>query len=86
MTLDYPLIGVESGYMRWPILKGCHHATLYFLQIERDALIWGSKRYVSKPILVKEDQLILAHRRWFSQFYSENSVKFSLEKEEQYLW
>lgn len=43
------------------------------LQFERDVMIWNNKTYISKPMLVKEDSAIQKHRRWFSQFYSENS-------------
>ncbi len=44
-------------------------------QIERDIMIWNNKRYHGKPVLVKskEDALLQRHRRWYSQFYSENS-------------
>ena len=40
-------------------------------------MIWNNKRYVSKPMLVKEDELIGKHRRWYSQFYSENSPRYT---------
>ncbi|XP_065198441.1 cholesterol 7-desaturase nvd-like [Sycon ciliatum] len=46
-------------------------------QVERDLMIWNNKRYVSKPMLVKEDELIGKHRRWYSQFYSENSPRYT---------
>lgn len=44
-------------------------------QFERDVMIWNNKKYISKPMLVKEDSAIQKHRRWFSQFYSENSPR-----------
>lgn len=49
------------------------------LQVERDIMIWNNKRYEGKPILVKsnEDSLVVRHRRWYSQFYSENSPRIS---------
>ena len=53
-----------------------------FPQLERDMLVWNNKRYNGKPLLVKEDELILKHRRWFSQFYSENSPRFSFKKDD----
>ncbi|KAL5460176.1 hypothetical protein EMCRGX_G033604 [Ephydatia muelleri] len=31
-------------------------------QIDRDVNVWGNKTYLSKPLLVKEDRLILEHR------------------------
>lgn len=49
-------------------------------QFERDVMIWNNKRFLSKPLLVKEDAAILRHRRWFSQFYSQNSQKLSTQK------
>eukprot|EP00118_Oscarella_pearsei_P028497 m.2291 g.2291 ORF g.2291 m.2291 type:complete len:461 (+) comp8548_c0_seq2:35-1417(+) len=51
-----------------------------FCQVERDLTVWNNKSYASKPLLVKEDHLITKHRRWFSQFYSENSPRFSSER------
>lgn len=43
------------------------------MQVERDVMIWNNKRYNNKPVLTKDEGLILQFRRWFSQFYSENS-------------
>ncbi|XP_070614473.1 cholesterol 7-desaturase nvd-like [Erythrolamprus reginae] len=51
------------------------------VQFERDIMIWNNKRFLSKPLLVKEDAAILRHRRWFSQFYSQNSREISAQKE-----
>ena len=53
-----------------------------FLQVERDVMVWNNKRYNSKPLLVKEDHLILKHRRWYSQFYSENSPRLTFQKDD----
>ncbi|KAM6430857.1 cholesterol 7-desaturase nvd-like isoform 1-T1 [Liasis olivaceus] len=50
------------------------------VQFERDVMIWNNKKFLSKPLLVKEDAAILKHRRWFSQFYSENSGKLNAQK------
>eukprot|EP00066_Takifugu_rubripes_P010520 XP_003978421.1 PREDICTED: cholesterol desaturase daf-36-like [Takifugu rubripes] len=50
------------------------------IQFERDVMVWNNKRYVSKPLLVKEDQAIQKHRRWFSQFYSESSPRLKLRR------
>ena len=48
-------------------------------QVERDVMIWNNKRYVRRPLYVKskEDSLIQRHRRWYSQFYSEHSPRFT---------
>ncbi|KAF3848817.1 hypothetical protein F7725_015314 [Dissostichus mawsoni] len=47
---------------------------------ERDVMIWNNKKYISKPLLVKEDSAIQKHRRWFSQFYSENSPRLQHQR------
>ncbi|KAK3700233.1 hypothetical protein QZH41_014408 [Actinostola sp. cb2023] len=47
------------------------------IQIERDIMIWNHKKYMYKALLVKEDHLIGKHRRWYSQFYSENSPSYA---------
>ncbi|XP_022093061.1 cholesterol 7-desaturase-like [Acanthaster planci] len=52
------------------------------LQVERDMMVWNHKTYLSKPVLVKEDSLIAKHRRWYSQFYSENSPRYTEKKTE----
>ncbi|XP_070532112.1 cholesterol 7-desaturase nvd-like isoform X1 [Ptychodera flava] len=51
------------------------------VQFERDIMVWNNKRWLSKPMLVKEDQLIAKHRRWYSQFYSENSPRFTHQRD-----
>ncbi|XP_066569444.1 cholesterol 7-desaturase nvd [Amia ocellicauda] len=51
------------------------------IQFERDVMIWNNKKYVSKPLLVKEDSAIQRHRRWYSQFYSENSPRLRFQHE-----
>ena len=55
----------------------CVCVCAWLVQVERDLMIWNNKRYVSKPMLVKEDELIGKHRRWYSQFYSENSPRYT---------
>ncbi|KAM4696514.1 cholesterol 7-desaturase nvd-like [Rhinophrynus dorsalis] len=51
------------------------------IQFERDVMIWNNKKYIAKPLLVKEDAAIQKHRRWFSQFYSENSPRLTFQQE-----
>ncbi|XP_034048140.1 cholesterol 7-desaturase [Thalassophryne amazonica] len=51
------------------------------IQFERDVMIWNNKKYVSKPVLTKEDSAIQKHRRWFSQFYSQNSPRLQLQRD-----
>ncbi|XP_041368086.1 cholesterol 7-desaturase nvd-like [Gigantopelta aegis] len=58
------------------------------IQVERDIMIWNNKRYVNKPVFVKsrEDTFINRHRRWYSQFYSENSPRLTSEKNKTLEW
>ncbi|XP_053551741.1 cholesterol 7-desaturase nvd [Bombina bombina] len=51
------------------------------IQFERDVMIWNNKKFISKPLLVKEDAAIQKHRRWFAQFYSENSPRLTFQQE-----
>ncbi|XP_058473619.1 cholesterol 7-desaturase nvd [Solea solea] len=51
------------------------------VQFERDVMIWNNKKYVSKPLLTKEDSSIQRHRRWFSQFYSDNSPQLQQRRD-----
>ncbi|XP_061658012.1 cholesterol 7-desaturase nvd [Syngnathoides biaculeatus] len=50
------------------------------IQFERDVMIWNNKKYISKPLLVKEDSAIQKHRRWYNQFYSENSPRLHYQR------
>ncbi|CAI5455943.1 unnamed protein product [Caenorhabditis angaria] len=49
--------------------------TVEALQFERDVYIWSNKKYIKNPLLVRNDGPIQKHRRWFSQFYTENSPR-----------
>ncbi|XP_071498559.1 cholesterol 7-desaturase nvd-like [Diadema antillarum] len=51
-----------------------------YLQFERDITIWNHKTYLNKPVLVAQDRLIGKHRRWYSQFFSEHTPRFSDQK------
>lgn len=44
-------------------------------------MMWNNKKYESKPQLVKEDRGIVRHRRWYNQFYTEHSKRFSYQKD-----
>lgn len=59
----------ESGLCRTQIIR--------FLQFERDVYIWTNKRYVRNPLYCKDDGPISKHRRWFSQFYTDNSPRLN---------
>ena len=47
-------------------------------------MIWNNKRYNGKPVFVKsnEDSLLIRHRRWYSQFYSEHSPRLAGQQQE----
>jgi cholesterol 7-dehydrogenase len=47
------------------------HILLYSFceQFNRDVVIWNNKKYIHKPIIVKNDGNILGFRRWYSKFY-----------------
>ncbi|KAF6715727.1 Cholesterol desaturase daf-36 [Oryzias melastigma] len=51
------------------------------MQFERDVMIWNNKKYISNPLLVKEDATIRKHRLWYKQFYSENSPTFQYQND-----
>ncbi|XP_071448706.1 cholesterol 7-desaturase nvd [Hetaerina americana] len=49
------------------------------IMFERDVMVWNHKLYLDKPALVSEDRAINHYRRWYSQFYSENSPRVSMK-------
>lgn len=51
------------------------------VMFERDMMIWNHKQFIDSPLLIKEDRLIKSYRKWYSQFYSENSVSYALAKD-----
>lgn len=46
----------------------------FCVMFEQDVPIWSSKRYERQPKVVRGDGDFLAFRRWYKQFYSENSA------------
>ena len=56
------------------------------LQFERDVMVWNHKTYISRPLLVAEDRTLVKHRRWYQQFYSENSPRWSAQKTDNLEW
>ncbi|VDD97975.1 unnamed protein product [Enterobius vermicularis] len=46
-------------------------------QYERDVYVWNNKRFTRQPMLVKHDGPIMKFRRWYNQFYTENSPKLN---------
>ena len=41
--------------------------------LEQDRIVWENRLYTDRPRLVKGDGPFGKHRKWFAQFYSENS-------------
>lgn len=76
---------VHNIYVSWtmPIPVAKFYMLGEGLQVERDVMIWNNKQYEGKPLFVKskEDSLISRHRRWYSQFYSENSPRLHFQKD-----
>lgn len=72
-------------YCHWmvPNIVAKFYMVAEAIQIERDVMIWNNKKYQAKPVFTKtaEDSLIARHRRWYSQFYSENSPRLKFQKE-----
>ncbi|KAK0088263.1 hypothetical protein PV325_012677 [Microctonus aethiopoides] len=67
-TFFAPLI--ISPYAKIVFIAECY-------MFERDIAIWNHKKFQKNPCLVKEDRSILEYRRWYSQFYSSSSLKYS---------
>lgn len=59
---------------------------LCVVKVDRDVMIWNNKTFSPRPLLVKEDALIAKYRRWFAQFYSENSPRLTLKSEDDIDW
>jgi len=53
------------------------------VNIERDIMVWNHKTHRKTPIMVKslEDATLIKHRRWYAQFYSENSPRLGTQKQ-----
>ena len=51
------------------------------LMFERDLRVWNHKTFERTPVLVKQDRAITEYRRWYSQFYSNNSPTFQSASE-----
>lgn len=47
----------------------------FLSQFEQDVPIWNAKRFENRPLVVKGDGNIVGFRKWYSQFYSENSLR-----------
>jgi phenylpropionate dioxygenase-like ring-hydroxylating dioxygenase large terminal subunit len=72
----------EHVQVRWTFLsprssgpEAAQAAALGFTSgLSQDIPIWENKRYVERPILIKDERTILDHRAWCQQFYSDPSL------------
>jgi nitrite reductase/ring-hydroxylating ferredoxin subunit len=72
----------ESVHVRWtfmaPVANGPDAAEQAALQfaggVSQDVPIWENKRYLERPVLLKEERTILDHRSWCGQFYSDPAL------------
>jgi nitrite reductase/ring-hydroxylating ferredoxin subunit len=72
-------IDTEQVHVRWtfvaPAAKGPDAARAasdnFLAGVSQDIPIWENKRYVERPVLIKDERTILDHRAWCQQFYSE---------------
>eukprot|EP01127_Copromyxa_protea_P005168 TRINITY_DN1503_c0_g1_i1.p1 TRINITY_DN1503_c0_g1~~TRINITY_DN1503_c0_g1_i1.p1 ORF type:complete len:408 (+),score=60.90 TRINITY_DN1503_c0_g1_i1:40-1263(+) len=46
-------------------------------QVEQDIPIWNNKTFHSNPAIIRSDGPVKKFRRWYSQFYSPGSAKYS---------
>ncbi|XP_059475988.1 cholesterol 7-desaturase nvd 1 [Neocloeon triangulifer] len=51
------------------------------IMFKRDIMVWNHKKFEDRPLLVREDRAINRYRRWYSQFYSENSLRLGKSPE-----
>jgi len=72
-------IDEESVYVRWTFLcprsagpgAPAEAAAAFTSGLSQDIPIWENKRYVARPVLLREERSILEHRAWCEQFYSD---------------
>lgn len=72
----------EGVHVRWTFVtplhqgpNGARQAAENFLSgVSQDLPIWENKRYVERPVVIKEEKTILEHREWCRQFYSDPSL------------
>ncbi|KAH8417054.1 hypothetical protein KR222_002173, partial [Zaprionus bogoriensis] len=71
-------ICAESVMVSLQIFHICLFLNYIFIytQFQRDVNVWNHKTYRSNPTLVVEDSSLKRFRKWYSQFYTENSQTF----------
>ena len=69
----------EQVHVRWifttPKSAGPHAAKdtaeAFLGGVSQDIPIWENKRYVERPVLLRDERTILDHREWCTQYYSD---------------
>ncbi len=72
-------IDEESVHVRWTFIAPMKNgpeaaqqiAESFLGGVSQDIPIWENKRYVERPVIIKDDRSILDHREWCQQFYSD---------------
>lgn len=74
---SYPYLKNMLKFHMLSVQELCMMCNTCAFQVERDAVLWNNKIYNSQSVLASthSDELIVKFRRWFSQFYSENSPR-----------
>nr|XP_018667711.1 uncharacterized protein LOC100177386 isoform X2 [Ciona intestinalis]XP_026690558.1 uncharacterized protein LOC100177386 isoform X2 [Ciona intestinalis] len=82
------LVLTHNLHASWsiPVWLGRIFLYLEAIQVDRDVMIWNNKTFEPRPKLLKEDSLIAKYRRWYSQFYTENSPRLTLKSEDGNGW
>ncbi|CAL4148921.1 unnamed protein product, partial [Meganyctiphanes norvegica] len=74
---------IHTFYTSWSFIAPYAKLVLHYEaeHFERDIMIWNSKQYMARPLLLKQDHRIKEFHRWYQQFYSENSPRFTFQKD-----
>jgi len=75
-----PLVQKMAHYIYGPWYSGWFCKLILIgetINVARDIMIWNHKKFVSNPLLPKEDKQIKLFRNWFAQFYSNNSKSYA---------
>ncbi|KAG8040295.1 hypothetical protein G9C98_000866 [Cotesia typhae] len=74
-----PLKQRVTHYVYSPLLLSPYAKIIFWgesFMFERDIAVWNYKKYQKNPKLVKEDHTISSYRKWFSNFYTDNSPTY----------
>nr|XP_039268745.1 cholesterol 7-desaturase nvd-like [Styela clava] len=52
------------------------------VQVDRDLMVWNNRRILAKPLFLKEEKVQKTFRRWYKQFYTDNSPRLGDTKKE----